>query len=283
MIITCKNAFKITNITLKSLMKMSTATEAAVNKSQKITINNQTINFVKVGTGPRNLLCFPGALGTIWSDFKPQVEGLDRNQFTLVAWDPPGYGDSRPPNRHFGVDFYENDADCAQKFMEALGITKYSLLGWSDGGISSIILAAKYQQNVDKLVIWGANSYVVKEELDSCEKLRDISKWSDRMKAPLVDMYTEEGLVKMWNHWCDTFAEIYKNGGDICSNLLKDVNCPTLILHGDKDPMVAPEHPGYLFENIKKAKLHRYPDGKHNIHLKYADDFNKRVTEFLLQ
>lgn len=81
-------------------------------------MNGQTINYVKVGIGSCNILCMPGALGTIWSDFKPQIEGLNRNYFTIVAWDPPGYGFSRPPERHFTQKFYENDADLAYHLMK---------------------------------------------------------------------------------------------------------------------------------------------------------------------
>ncbi|CAG9857986.1 unnamed protein product [Phyllotreta striolata] len=266
----------------KCLMKMSTVPEATAIKSHTANINGQIINYIKVGNGKRSVLCFPGALGTIWSDFKPQIEGLNRSEFTTIVWDPPGYGDSRPPNRNFTENFYENDADTAQQFMKFLGIRKFSLLGWSDGGISGLILAAKYQENVEKLVVWGSNSYVIEEELEAYEKLRDTAKWSEKMKGPLVAMYTEEGLHNMWNDWCDTLVKIYSKGGDICKGVLKDIKCPTMILHGDKDPLVADEHPDYLLKNIKRSKLHRYPDGKHNIHLKYADDFNKRVTDFLL-
>lgn len=84
--------------------------------------------------------------------------------------------------------------------------------------------------------------------------MRDISKWSERMKAPLVALYTEKGLQEMWTAWSNTLAEISKNGGNICKDYLSKIKCPTFILHGDKDPMVAPEHPGYLFDNIQKAK-----------------------------
>lgn len=84
--------------------------------------------------------------------------------------------------------------------------------------------------------------------------MRDISKWSERMKAPLVALYTEKGLHDMWGAWCDALVEIAKNGGDICNEYLPQINCPTFILHGDKDPMLAPEHPDYLFSHIKKAK-----------------------------
>lgn len=75
------------------------------------------------------------------------------------------------------------------------------------------------------------------------------------MKAPLIKLYTEAGLQKMWNDWCDAMNLIYKkNNGDLCKDALKEIVCPTLILHGDKDPMVAHEHPIYLTSNIKGAK-----------------------------
>lgn len=71
-----------------------------------------------MGGGSNVVLCFPGALGTIWSDFKPQVEELDKTKHTVVAWDPPGYGHSRPPNRKFSTEFYKNDAKAACDFMQ---------------------------------------------------------------------------------------------------------------------------------------------------------------------
>lgn len=87
-------------------------------QEQKITIDNAVINYLKVGKGKKPLLCFPGALGTIWSDFKPQIDQLDRDKFTIVAFDPPGYGFSRPPSRNFDLNFYEKDATMAYKLMK---------------------------------------------------------------------------------------------------------------------------------------------------------------------
>ncbi|CAG2066935.1 unnamed protein product, partial [Timema podura] len=79
-------------------------------QEQKISVNDVEINYLKVGDGPKTILCLPGALGrvffephyititclvlfattgSIWSDFKPQLEKLNRSKFTLVAWDPP--------------------------------------------------------------------------------------------------------------------------------------------------------------------------------------------------
>ena len=44
--------------------------------------------------------------------------------------------------------------------MKALSFKKFSVLGWSDGGVSATILAALYPDSVQKLVIWGSNAYV---------------------------------------------------------------------------------------------------------------------------
>ena len=51
--------------------------------------------------------------------------------------------------------------------FQKLGHSKFSLLGWSDGGNSAAIMAAKYPKLIRKLVVWGSNSFVTQEELKS--------------------------------------------------------------------------------------------------------------------
>ena len=61
------------------------------------------IHYKRIGTGPHTILFTAGALGTV-DDFAEQMKadgtGFDLTKFTLIAWDPPGYGQSRPPGRH---------------------------------------------------------------------------------------------------------------------------------------------------------------------------------------
>ncbi|XP_053605739.1 valacyclovir hydrolase-like isoform X2 [Plodia interpunctella] len=250
---------------------------------EKIKIRDYNINYLKVGNGPHNVLCLPGALGTIWTDFQPQVEGFDREKFTLIVWDPPGYGKSRPPDKKFNENFYEIDADYAAEFMKELQIPKYSLLGWSDGGNTGMILAAKHQAAVQKLVVWGSNSFILPNDLDLCKSVKDVSKWSKKMREPMEQIYGDH-FPQYWADWTDGLIILYEaKDGNICSDILKDIKCPTLILYGEKDPMVDPVHASHLHTHIQGSRLHLYPEGKHNIHLKYAADFNKRVQEFLLQ
>ena len=103
--------------------------------------------------------------GSSWTDFKPQIENLSRDKFRIVAWDPPGYGKSRPPDRTYPADFFERDAVWGFNLMKTLGHSTFSLLGWSDGGITSLILASKFPENIRKMIVVGANSYVLPDEL----------------------------------------------------------------------------------------------------------------------
>merc|ERR1711971_1523817 len=70
-------------------------------KSVKVSVDGRSIHVVRRGNGPKAVLLMPGALGTATTDMLPQIEGLCPRTFSLVGWDPPGYGESRPPARDF--------------------------------------------------------------------------------------------------------------------------------------------------------------------------------------
>ncbi|XP_076173701.1 serine hydrolase BPHL-like isoform X2 [Ptiloglossa arizonensis] len=251
---------------------------------RKVNVDGLNINYLSVGTGEHPILLLPGAAGSIWTDFKPQIEGLDRAKFTIVAWDPPGYGKSRPPNRIFPEDFFQRDATWARNLMKVLGHEKFSLIGWSDGGITSLILASMYPENVRKMVAVAANAYITPGEAELYKKFSNIDSWSEKMRAPMIAVYGEEYFRKTWTEWVDGLLAIYeKRNGDLCKDSLSKIKCPTLIVQGNKDAMVFPEHPIYLKEHIAGAKLTLFEKGAHNLHLRYPEEFNTLVTEFLTE
>lgn len=249
-----------------------------------IDVNGVNIHYEQTGSGEHVVLLLPGGLGSTRTDFAPQLDQLSKDKFTLVAWDPPGYGLSRPPDRIWTDHFLQTDADLAALMMEKLGYSKYSLLGWSDGGTTAMILASHYQQNVRKLVSWGASSYVTKPEITGMETtVKNPDKWSPRMRQPFLELYGEQYLKQLCEEWVECFAVFYKRGGNICDEALPKIHCPTLIVHGDKDPMVPSFHCLHLHKHIQNSRLHRMPEGKHNLHLRYPEEFNSLVESFLLE
>ncbi|XP_013925848.1 PREDICTED: valacyclovir hydrolase [Thamnophis sirtalis] len=222
-------------------------------------------------------------LGSGRTDFEPQLKNMNKEIFTVVAWDPRGYGKSIPPVRDFPPDFFERDAKDAVDLMQALTFQKFSLLGWSDGGITALIAAAKYPDLIRKMVVWGANATVTEEDVKIYNGLRDVSKWSEKTRKPLEAMYGHEYFSKICSAWVDGISQFMKNpNGDICQRLLPHIKCPTLIIHGEKDPLVPRFHAEYLHKHIRGSRLHFMPEGKHNLHLRFAEEFNKMVEEFLV-
>nr|XP_046247567.1 valacyclovir hydrolase isoform X2 [Scatophagus argus] len=245
-------------------------------------VNGVDLYYEQVGRGKHGVLLLPGALGSTRTDFGPQLKSLNKERFTVVGWDPRGYGQSRPPGRDFPPDFFERDAKDAVDLMKALGFGRFSLLGWSDGGITALIAAAKNPDLIRKMVVWGSNAFVSQHDLQLYDAVRDVSKWSARMRQPMEEMYGAEVFAKTWEAWVDGIAQFAKRAeGSICMELLPLISCPTLIVHGEKDPMVPSIHPQCLLKHIKGSKLHLMPEGKHNLHLRFADEFNKLVEDFL--
>lgn len=212
----------------------SGATASVEIHEQKVKVGKIDINYVSSsvkGANPtKTVVCLPGALGELLSellchsfwqdqlsgsaftDFKPQIENLPKllPNFKVIAWDPPGYGKSIPPAKTFTTDFLEKDADLLNELMAVIEVPKYNVLGWSDGGITGMIIAGKYSSNVEKLVIFGSNAYILDEELKIYDGIRDVSKWSARMREPLEKLYGAEYFKTKWAEWVDTFKAIHK-------------------------------------------------------------------------
>ncbi|XP_058524332.1 valacyclovir hydrolase isoform X1 [Ochotona princeps] len=260
----------------------SAATFGTAVTAAKVTVNGVRLHYQRTGDGEHAVLLLPGMLGSGESDFGPQLKNFNKKLFTLVAWDPRGYGHSRPPERDFPVDFFERDARDAVDLMKTLQFKKVSLLGWSDGGITAVVAAARYPSYIRKMVIWGANAYVTDEDARIYEGIRDVSKWSEKVRQPLEALYGYDYLAKTCDQWVDGILQFKRfPEGSICRQLLPRVQCPTLIVHGEKDPLVPRFHADFLQEHIKGSRLHLMPEGKHNLHLRFATEFNKLAEDFL--
>ncbi|XP_048655678.1 valacyclovir hydrolase isoform X3 [Marmota marmota marmota] len=226
--------------------------------SAKVSVNGVHLHYQQTGEGEHAVLLLPGMLGSGETDFAPQLKSLNKNLFTVVAWDPRGYGHSRPPDRDFPVDFFERDAKDAVDLMKTLKFKKISLLGWSDGGITALFAAAKYPSYINKMVIWGANAYVTEEDERIYQGIRDVSKWSEKARKPLEALYGYDYLAKTCEKWVDGIGQFkHLPDGNICRHLLPLVQCPTLIVHGEKDPLVPRFHADFIHEQVKGSRFRR--------------------------
>lgn len=85
-------------------------------------------------------------------------------------------------------------------------------------------------------------------------EIEDISKWSPAMRDSLTSIYGEELLQHMMTMWVRgmiTIKDVRK--GNICQDFVGSVQAATLILHGEKDPLVPRFHAEYLYQRIPNS------------------------------
>lgn len=139
-------------------------------------------------------------------------------------------------------------------WLQTLGVDKYSMLGWCNGGSTAIIAASKVADRVDKLVVWSCSAYVTGNVLEVLESSRDVHRWPESRRIPRFKMYGEKYLSDKWSELLDAFQAILNDdGGDVCIGALEQIKAPTLILHGIWDEILPIDHAGFLHKNIKDS------------------------------
>lgn len=246
-------------------------------------LDGVSLHFERAGQGTP-LLLIPGALGTGAGDFAAQIAWFAARRFEVIAPDPRGYGQSRPPRREYPLDFYHRDAADMLALMTALEHDRFAVIGWSDGGNIATIMAATHPANhlgrVSRLVVFGGQSFLTAEEIAAFNDIRKISAWSPRAAQAMRAVYGDE-LDELWDRYVAGQEALFNAGGDLYAGLLAQVKSPTLVLHGAKDPLIPGLHPEAIHRGIAGSRLHIFPEGKHNIHQRFAEDFNALALAFL--
>ncbi|MBI5893474.1 MAG: alpha/beta fold hydrolase [Deltaproteobacteria bacterium] len=179
----------------------------------------------------------------------------------------------------------------------------YVGIGWSLGASVLIATAARYPELFKGLVLIGATPCFVKRDNfphaqpKSLVKgmLKDLKNDPKKTLARFYPLnFTDEeqglreaeGFIKHYNSELQTPNSKLSSSLEALINMdlrddIKNINIPTLVIHGDKD-MVCPVSAGkYLAENIKGASLKNFKDTGHAPFLTMAKEFNKEVRRFL--
>lgn len=124
------------------------ATAASV-KTQFVETKGRKLAYRKIGSGPALVLClrFRGVMDS-WD---PKFLDLLARKFTVITFDYSGLGQST------GTPSYQRKslAQDAKDLVDALGLKKVIIGGWSLGGMAAQIFAALYPQNTSHAILIG--------------------------------------------------------------------------------------------------------------------------------
>jgi len=116
--------------------------------------NGETYAYIEKGQGDKHLILVHGNVSSSLY-FRPLIERLP-NDVHVYAVDLRGFGDSTYVEPVLSL---KDLADDIYLWMNAKGIEKASMLGWSLGGGVVLEFAAKYQHMLEKLILLNSASH----------------------------------------------------------------------------------------------------------------------------
>jgi pimeloyl-ACP methyl ester carboxylesterase len=127
-----------------------------------VRVDGAEIVYRRVGKG-RPVLVLNGFAATS-SDWDPSfVDGLASSN-ELILLNNRGIGGSTDNGAPFDIAVLAADAACV---IEALGFKRVNVIGWSMGGFIAQILAVKYPQRVNSLVLLSTDPGGIEADLSS--------------------------------------------------------------------------------------------------------------------
>jgi pimeloyl-ACP methyl ester carboxylesterase/class 3 adenylate cyclase len=255
-----------------------------------------SIAYQIAGEGPAEMLMIPGWVTHLALDWhEPRwVAWFERMcAFArIVRFDKRGTGMSdRPP----GIPTADERMADALAVMDAAGLARAHVLGWSEGGPLGIMVAATYPERVRSLTLYATQAtfrrrddypFGDQESEDDYEELE--RNWGSEQMArvfiPDADPAAVRRLAAYYQAGASPSAAVAlqrANAAMDVRGLLASIRMPTLVLNREHDPVAPGETGRYLAERIPGSRFVQLPGSAHAPWLGDAERFCSEVEHFV--
>ena len=257
-----------------------------------VEVGGLRVAYRRAGQGPPLVLLHGGLSDS--REWRRQLEGL-ADEFTVLAWDAPGCGESSDPPATFRLPDY---ADCLAGFIQALDLGRPHVGGLSWGGGLALELYRRHPQVPRSLVLASAYAgwagslppEVVAERLERALSEAELppEQW---VRGYLPGLFTgsapavvvEEALAMMLEARPAGMRPMVQGLAEAdLRDVLPRIRVPTLLLYGDADrrsplEVVASD----LHAKIPGSRLVVLPGVGHQSDMEAPGRFNAELRGFL--
>jgi pimeloyl-ACP methyl ester carboxylesterase len=229
--------------------------------------------YATFGAGPPVILLHSGeASSDIWGW---QVPALVADHHRVIVIDARGHGRSSWDGR-IGYELMERDVIAV---MDAAGIDKADVVGWSDGAIVSLIMAMKHPERVRRVFAFGANTDV----FGGLNPFGALAPASRNAEALLRAEYARDtGSVSGFDRLVAADIRMQLTEPNYLADKLAAIRGPSVaIVDGDHDELIRHRHTEYVARTIPGATLVWLPHAGHFAPLQAPDAFNAAMLDFL--
>ena len=197
--------------------------------------------------------------------FKYQVPSFEP-YFQLIFLDSRAHGRSTNGGEVLNFRLMAKDT---KEALDALGIEKTSIVGFSDGANLAMTFAALYPEAVNKLVLNSGNLY-----------------FSGTKFFGRITSYLQYAFGAALSRISDKFedirlkAKLLVKDPDIPEGALRHLNCPAMVIVGARD-VVETAHSKYIASMIPDCRYVEVAKEGHRLARTNAKTFNQIVINFL--
>ncbi|HXF00663.1 MAG TPA: alpha/beta fold hydrolase [Solirubrobacterales bacterium] len=217
------------------------------------------------------------------------------SRFRIILFDKRGTGLS---DRIPAVTLEER-ADDLGAVMDAAGVERGALLGWSEGGSYSAFFAAREPERVSHLILYAAPPRILRtdgypagwppEMFEQILADTEASWGTDAVAGWVNPSAAEDAAYRRWFGHMQRLAASPGSAREMMAglrdldirDLLPSLRMPTLILHRVEETWVRVEHSRYLAAHIPGAKYVELPGGDHWPWMGDSDAVIDEIEEFV--
>jgi len=224
------------------------------------------------------LLFLHGGLGNI-EDFNDVISELP-DKFSIIGIDSRGHGKSTLGSKELTYELLQKDTEL---ILKRLNITNLTILGFSNGGTVAYRLASFTNLKIDRLITIGApwcNQHI-EHLIEAYSKLT-----SDNWKKECPSVFESYNRLNPLPEFDTLFRQSVKMALDVSptgrpNESVKNISCPSLIIRGEKDPIVSNSNIVELSKLVKSAYILNIPSAGHEAFQDQLELFTRELKEFI--
>jgi pimeloyl-ACP methyl ester carboxylesterase len=231
-------------------------------------------------------------------DWDPQVTDGLADEYDIILFDNAGVGSSGGETPGTVSEMARH----ALAFSDALGLKKFSVAGFSLGGMIAQEMALDYPDRVNWIILLGTGprggegmtftELSAEERADADRFLlaaffspTNASQTAGRAYLKRLAARTRDRDLPVSTKTAQAQLHAIREWGAVPSidryATLPMVKHPTLVVHGTMDTVVRPVNAFILAEHLPDAQFIMYPDSNHGAQYQHAELFLKHTKLFL--
>jgi len=234
--------------------------------------------------GGEPVLFLHGSLGTgrVWQPYVPLLSP----DFTLLLPDMRGHGKTENPGGPMSTRLLAEDVAA---LIEALGLERPCLCGWSMGGDVALQVGRRYPERVGRLIVGGVTLHLSDSFFSSLRAMgldgpgQVNFERAEQAIPQLVAVWRAEHQQSP-THWQDLITQL--SHGMLNPELpsddeLRQIAAPALIVWGDQDQFLPVEDAVALYRLLPNAQLAVVPNADHFVTRTHPEHFARLVKDFV--